>query len=227
MDVAGGDRDPFVMRNDVPACTIYGDNRIVWTNELGPFNIQVLYDQLPDDAVRYLVDYLTVAEAIYTYDAKADLQPPRNQGEDMPSPMYEVIQLNVNGQPHQTDPFAGWDYIYYQRILEVCRRLSQTPTLYEPQAGWVSAREVEYDYNLPMFPWDSEAAGLSFAELAGSGERRWVDSRNVAILWNILRTSPPSIQVAENDRYFQIAVEVPQITRDAPPAPAAPAPAGS
>ena len=44
-DILGGESD-FVARNAVPNCTIYGDNRVVWVNELGPFQVQVLEDRL-------------------------------------------------------------------------------------------------------------------------------------------------------------------------------------
>ena len=58
-EVVGGDREgTFLARNDIPLCTIYGDNRIVWLNELGgrggrgPVG-QELQDQQIKDYVSY------------------------------------------------------------------------------------------------------------------------------------------------------------------------------
>src|SRR5690606_5319485 len=57
-DVIGGD-DDFSARSAIPLCTIYGDNRVVWINELDGFNIEILYDRVSDDAVRSFIEYLT------------------------------------------------------------------------------------------------------------------------------------------------------------------------
>jgi hypothetical protein len=84
-DVAGSNTlDPFLMQNEIPFCTIYGDNRIVWTNELGDFKTEVLWDIINDDAIRGFVAELVTTEAIYTYrnppldarDFNATLPPP-------------------------------------------------------------------------------------------------------------------------------------------------------
>src|SRR5436309_12025193 len=68
-DIVGGESD-FQARNDVTNCTIYGDNRIVWTNTLGPSEIQVLEDRLPDVGINAFSQYLAVKERIYTYQAR-------------------------------------------------------------------------------------------------------------------------------------------------------------
>jgi hypothetical protein len=66
----------------------------------------------------------------------------------------------------------------------------------------------------------SGSSNLNLAELAASGERRWVTDRNVRVIWDILRTSPPSVQFNENELPYHVALEVPNVTRDSPPAPA-------
>ena len=223
MDVVGGPQDNFLARNEIPGCAVYGDNKVVWTNEVGPFNTQVLYDQVSDEAMRIFIEYLTVAERIYTYDAKADLQPPREN-----PPYVETIWLNVSGSQHKTDAFAGWEYTYYARILDVCRAISKAPVLYEPEAGWVSAHVTDYSAELPIIIWDAQASGLDIAALATSGERKWISDNNVRIIWEILRTSPMGTRFmqGEDQTPYLVALEVPSITRDSPPPPdsATPAP---
>jgi hypothetical protein len=213
-DVVGGDEDPFIARSEIPPCTIYGDNHIVWTNELGPFNVQVLEDRLPDDKIRDFVNFLALQQQIYKYAAKSDQQVGSSA-----APVVETLTLFVNNVNHVTDAFAGWDHNYYQGILDYCTNISSAPVLYVPSAAWVSAKVVDYDSNAVGIQWDADANGLKLADLAASGDRKWITDRNVGLIWNILRTSPPNTQFGEGDVRYDVALEVPNITRDAPAAP--------
>ena len=214
-DVLGGaaERD-FLAGNDLPLCTVYGDNRVVWTNDLGDFNVQVLWEQVSDQQIQNFVSYLTVVERIYTYDARLAQQPP---GEITPA--YEQLTLFVNDRQHVTDAFSDWEPEYFQRIVDVCKTISTAPILYEPTAGWVSVREVPYDTTRPSILWEGEAAGLRLADIAASSEPRWVTDNNVLILWNLIRTSSPIIQFQEGDAVYEVVLQIPGIHPDAPPAP--------
>ncbi len=214
-DVIGGSGSrEFLARNDLPLCTVYGDNRVVWLNDLGDFNVQVLWDKVTDEQIRNFVSYLTVVERIYTTEGQAAQQVP---GET--APVYEQLSLFVNGREHTTDAFAGWDDEYFMRLVETCRTISVTPVLYEPAEGWVSAREIPYDPNRASLLWDGTAAGLRLGELAASGEPRWVRGNNAAILWNLVHTSSPMIQFIEGEQAYEVVLEVPGIHPAAPPAP--------
>jgi hypothetical protein len=214
-DVVGGeDGDAFRARNEVPLCTIYGDNRIVWTNELSNFETQILWDQLSDQQIQDFVSYLTVVQRIYTYDAQADLQPPSTV-----KPVVETLTVFVNGRNHTTDSFSNWETDYFQTIVRTCKTVSMTPVLFEPQGAWVSAQVTDYNPNVPGLLWDGNAAGLRLADLASSGERRWITDQNLRILWNIIRTSSPLTLFNEDEVSYEVALEVPGIHRDAPPAP--------
>lgn len=212
-DVTGGTEDPFIVRSEVPPCTIYGDNHIVWVNDLGSFDTQVLEDHLADDKIRDFVNYLALQQQIYKYAAKADLQPASSV-----APVVESLTIFVNGVNHVTDGFAGWDHNYYQNILDFCTGLSAAPVLFAPTAAWVSAKVVDYDTNAVGIQWDGNASGLKLADLA-AGDRKWISDRNVGVIWNILHTSPPNTQFAEDDLHYIVALEVPNVTRDAPDAP--------
>lgn len=213
-EVSGGSRElDFQSRNDVAPCTVYGDNRVVWINDLGDFNTQVLYDQVSDDALRQFIDYVTLVDRIYSYPERASVQLPSQV-----APIYEQLSINVAGRAFVSDAFAGWPADYFRTVSERCSNISQAPVLFEPTAAWVSAQEVEFSFEYPAFPWDAAAAGLSLAELAANGERRWVTDNNVRILWNLVRTSPAGFRILEADKMLQIAVEVPRVTRYSPAA---------
>jgi hypothetical protein len=212
-DVTGGAQDPFAARNDIPPCTLYGDNRVVWTNDLGQYNTQVLEDRLTDDQIRTYVNYLALNEQLYSFKARAEL--PSN-----PSPVVERLTLFVNGVNHVTDAFSGWDTQVYLRILDNCRKISMRPVLVVPAAAYLSAQVEDYDPMAISIYWDSAANGLSLAELAVSGERKWLTGQTVTAIWNVLRGSPPSVQFTENEITYAVALEVPNLTAQSPAAPA-------
>src|SRR5690349_3352293 len=90
-EVVGGESD-FQTRNDLPNCTIYGDNHIVWVNELGPSQVQVLEDRLPDGVINSFVQYLAVNERLYTFEARLK----EIQAQADVNPVVETVSINVN-----------------------------------------------------------------------------------------------------------------------------------
>jgi hypothetical protein len=213
-DVTSGDTDPFLSLSEVPPCTVYGDNHVVWTNELGVNNVQILEDRVSDDKVREFINYVALTKQLYNYTAKADTIPLSGT-----KPVYETLSLFVNNVTHNTDAFGGWDYQYYQDIVLNCTRISSAPVLYAPTAAWLSARVVSFDSEAPRQPWDAKANNLSLKDLAASGQPKWITDRNVAVFWTMFLTSPKNMQFTEDDMQYNVAIQVPNITRDAPAAP--------
>lgn len=214
--VGGQDElDPLYVRNQIPACTIYGDNRIVWQIYAGNNTSQILEDRLTDQVINTFVEDLTVGYRIYTYEARSDRLPP---GET--SPVVEQLTINVNGQEHVTDALGDWEYQYYEDILARCQSLSETPVAFQPTGAWVSARQVEFSSDALSILWDGTAEGsVNFAELAANEERQWIEGNLVTILWDIVRNNPPSTVFEQDEGAFRVALEVPGVTRISPPAP--------
>jgi hypothetical protein len=218
-DVVGGSSaGTFMARNEIPLCTVYGDNHVVWLNQLSASETQVLYDQLTDETIRNFVTYLTFNEQFFDYEAGADVQPAGSV-----RPVVETLTLFVSGEMRQSDAYSGWkDGDYFNRVLTECSRISTAPVIYEPTAAWVSAQVIPADqpdsgaFNIS---WDGAANGLSLAELA-AGDRRWITDRNVRVLWNLIRNSPANLRFTEGDVQYFVAMEVPNVTRDAPQPPA-------
>src|SRR5690349_6799266 len=58
-EIVGGDNaDAFYMLNDIPACTIYGDGRVVWAIDgSGSGTREVLFDFIsPEDLAKFIVE---------------------------------------------------------------------------------------------------------------------------------------------------------------------------
>ncbi|MBZ0275677.1 MAG: hypothetical protein K8I60_06015 [Anaerolineae bacterium] len=214
-DVEGGDTARnFTSLSEIPLCTIYGDNRVVWTNDLGAFTTQVLWDKLTDDQMRVFISQLTINAEFFKYEARANLEPPSAE-----TPVVETLMLRVNGVERKSDSFSGWEPNYYENVLGMCAGVSRAPVLYAPDGAWVSAQTVPYDINAPLVMWDGNAAGLKLIDLAGIGQPTWISGGVLPYLWQVLHSSPPNLQFNENEVYYNIALQIPNVTRTSPPAP--------
>ncbi|GAB4511434.1 MAG: hypothetical protein OHK0046_09490 [Anaerolineae bacterium] len=213
-EVTGGsDADALYRLNEVPPCTIYGNGRVVWSVPREGAS-QILFDTLEDPTIRSFISDLTVEERIYTYGAEADLQLPSEE-----QPIVEQVTVFVNDRLHVTDSFSDWDPDFFVNMVERCQSLGDTPTIYEPTGAWIAAAAVPYQIGAPVISWDREATGLDLQALANSGTPVWSTDRIVAILWNVIHASTPDLQFADETGNYQIAVQVPGITVNAPPAP--------
>lgn len=215
-DVVGG--EPSLLRlNEVPECTIYGDNRIVWTDNQ-PNQVIVLFDFVEDITIYDFIQRMTVEFRVYTYEAIA--------GEGAPDPMtsspvVEQISVNVNDDLHTIDGFSNWESGYFRDVLTACRDLSRAPALFEPSGGWLSAERVAYDPDATVVLWSTEATGISLESLGIFEQKIWVNDPNlVRVLWSGVTNAPRSLlHYQAEGQYYAVAFEVPGVMRNAPAAP--------
>lgn len=217
VETVGGDNaQAFFRLNEVPLCTIYGDGRVVWTEESsGRSTPRVLFDYLTDDKIIEFALFLTVEGRFLTYTEEYPHQIPSSS-----VPVYEKMTLAINDFTHITDAFSNWPTGYFDSIITYCRTIGVTPRRFEPEGAWLSAQPVTYNPNLPSIIWDAAAAGFSFREVASTQEKRWIEGNLVTILWRALYDNSYDVQFDESGTVFQIALQVPGVTKDAPPAPA-------
>lgn len=213
-EIVGGQSD-FRALNAVPGCTIYGDNRVVWVNELGSFQIQVLEDRLSDSVIDTFVQYLAAQERIYTFEARLKTL----QAQADVNPVVEHVTLTVNAIEHEADSFGGWSADWFPRVLKACQTLSAAPVLVAPTSGWIYARSVPFSLAPPVAFWDAAKLGLSLSSVADGGAH-WITGAAASTLWNTLHSLPDNLIFEDGSTYYEVALQVPGVTRDAPPAPA-------
>lgn len=210
-DVVGGPQD-ITRMSEVPICTIYGDNRVVWVNELDAFHVEILYDFVDDVVIGDFIAYLTVQERIYTYDAHA-----AEQTSGGVEPVVETVTIIVNEQMHTADAFSGWDSEWFSRVARACKGISQSPILFEPSGAWLTAQTADYNISVPTVNWDGQS--LILADVATSGQPQWIDGAEMLTVWNYLNTLPSNLLFLQNNVFYQIALQVPGISRTSPPPP--------
>jgi hypothetical protein len=211
---AGDTPETAYIRNEVPPCTIYGDNRVVWTTTNIRTDDGVVFDVLPDETIRDFILRLLTEYNLYGYTSSP--QTPDASGE---APVVERLTLTINNETYVTDSFSGWDFNYFSDVLQDCRTLSSAPIAFEPQGAWVTVRNMGYNPSRPTLYWDAEANGLQLSELSASSSPQWMTGEPVNQLWELIRTGGIDILLQEEGSDYLVTVEVPNITRNAPPAP--------
>lgn len=215
-DITGGSLPELARMSETAPCTVYGDGRVLWVNELDAFNTEVLFDIVPEARIQQFIDYVAFDENFYAQDARAT-EPP--EGEI--APVIETITMDIGGRRHSADNYGGWDRGFYDRIVAACKSISNTPIRFEPTEAWLTVREVAMISDAPYVYWNpDEHEGLSLATLADHATQpQWVSGQTVTELWRLLHSLPYTTLYGEGERSFQIGMQVPGITRDSPARP--------
>lgn len=202
---------PADTANDIPMCTLWGDGRLVWVNVLSG-NTEVLEARVNDDQTRSFIE--TVIRTGF-YDWEDNIIPP-----DSDIHVLESITLNLYESSRTVQSYSGWSANGFEALREACAGLSEARALVVPTGGWMSAYEVEIESNAKVIPWP-RSAPFSLAELAASGTPRWIETPWAEFVWTNVTREGGNVQVREDDKAYVVSLQVPGISRDAPPAPAA------
>ncbi len=202
--------------SETTPCTVYGDGRVIWVNELDAFNSEVLFDIVSEEQIQAFINYVAFDENFYAQTAGA-ADSPMDEG----SPLVETIIMDVGGQRHIADNYGGWDSGFFERVLAACKFISSAPIRFEPTEAWLTVREVDAITDAPSVYWiPDEHGGLSLAALAdNSTQPQWVSGTGVTELWRMLHSLSYITLYGEGERFFQIGLQVPGVTRDSPARP--------
>lgn len=195
--------------NDIPICTLWGDGRLVWVNLLAGRS-EVLESRLTDDQIRSLIE--TVIRTGF-YDWENDIVPP---GTD--SPILQSLTLSLYESSRTVERYSPWPANGFESLRQTCTNLTETRALVVPTGGWMKAYEVEIDPTAKVIPWP-RTAPFTLEELASSGTPRWIESPWAEFVWTNITRELGVVQVREGGKAYLISLQVPGISRDAPPAP--------
>ncbi len=200
---------PAEVDNEIPPCTLWGDGRLVWVNQLEEGK-QILEARLSDEEIRTLMEKIIFSGF---YDWQSDYIVPNAS-----NPMIESITLNLYSEERTVARYSEWPVDAYNQALKNCREISQSPVLFEPQGGWLTAYEVPRVDGIGYWRWQTGDTGFSLAE-ATPDNPRWITDDLVKVVWETTITPAGRIRVLENDKAYELVLRIPGVSRDAPPAP--------
>lgn len=197
------------LAREIPACTVWGDGRAVWTNTLEDGN-EVREGRLNVEEMRQMIQ-----DVVFTgfYDWESDFLIP-----ELISPIIRSITLNLYQESRTVTRYSEWPVDGYNRILEFCKNASGTPAIYEPSGGWLSAYPIPRQDTAHYWRW-FESAGFSLSEIAEGGQPRWITGELLRWVWQHTILARSASLPLEGDQAYDLALRIPAITRDAPPPP--------
>ncbi len=202
-----------IAHNQLPLCTIFGNGHLVWVNPIPPNGEQVLEAQLDTPTIQSFADFAIRQQHFYSIpDYAANELPPNGQF------TTESISLNLNNAPHTVRNYNHWPGNEFQNMLDKCSHLTQQPVLYVPTGAWLDVFPVSGPDVDPPILWTS-AIPFHLADVAASGKPLWLSGSLLGTLWQTIHRTLSAVQWIENGKAYQIALEVPAISRDAPLAP--------
>lgn len=199
---------PARITNEIPLCTLWGDGRmVVVDNTVSPE--QALQTRLDDEAITaFIREVINVG----FYSWENDLLEPASL-----NPAKESITLNLYNEPRTIERYSAWPVDGFERLWSLCREVAGLVPLV-PVGGWLTATEVPRDTALPAANWIT-GAPFTLAELAQQTTPRWVESPLIdEFIWQLLR-STSNVQLLEADKAYEVALQVPGVSRDSLPAP--------
>lgn len=207
---------PAQLANEIPLCTVWGDGHIVWVNRFSennePVQTEILEARLSDEAVRGLIE-----DVIFTgfYDWESNFLIP-----DYSNPVIQSISLNLFSEERTVSRYTDWAVNGFARLLEACTQASDSPAQFLPEGVWLTAYEVPYNTQDSYWVWFSDLYGFSLGEVANGQPPRWVTGDLAKELFSRTVLAPGGSYALEDDKAYELAVQVPNITRDSPPPPA-------
>ena len=208
-EIATSESQAYII-NTIPPCTVWGDGRLVRLNYLGDTS-QVLEARLSDEQIRELVENM-IGLGFYSWED--DIIPL-----DTEDPTLQSISLNLFDNPKTVERYDNWPNNGFDQILGLCAGSSATTALVIPDGGWVTAYILDnFDNEGPLLDWP-RSAPFTLAELASSDEPRWVDGDFAQSLWLDVIRETGIVQLLENGVAYELAMEVPSISRTSQPAP--------
>lgn len=214
-EVAGQYADaPLQRANIVPACTVFGDGLVVYTQATSDGGEDVFTAITTREALTAFIE-ARLSAGLGDYTSRAGAVIPLDT-----APIYQNLTLNFNDQTLQSDSFSDWPDDFYAQSVADCIALgADNAAPFMPESAWVTAQFVEQDSRAPVVLWDADAANFSLITLAESQDRVWVSGDTVRALWAHSRVYPDNLQFVESEARLQVAVQVPNVTLSAPPAP--------
>lgn len=204
---------PISMMNRIPACTLYGDGYVVWVNLVPPGGEEIFEARLSDSTVRSFLDYMIREQRFFSIPDYAARQLP-------PVGKYEIdsVTLRINNETRTVRNYGSWPSDEYNTMVDKCTHLTSEPVTYLPSGAWMSVQPIAGSQE-PRLNW-AVTAGFRLGDVAATGKPMWVTGSVLVFLWDTLHRSQGVIQWIEDGKPYKIGLQVPGVSREAPPAPA-------
>lgn len=195
--------------NELFAAQVWGNGRIIWTTWTDDFQRQVWQGQLSEAELAALLQ--TVADKGFLR-MKARYAP-RETVMDGSTTRISIHLLESSQEVSEYVSGAPDGFHELVELLTSGAGVAGTP--YLPHSGQLTARELEAEAwleqtALPL--WDAAALGVDLQEAAGI----WLEGDALTHAWEAVNRNPAFPIVAQDGRYFELHLRLPELSVMAP-----------
>ena len=208
-DTAGGLVLPAYAENHIPAFRLYGDGRVVWTDQEGP-GMNVWQGHLPQEKIEDLLAWM----ADEGYFRMEEFYTVENPPTDLPT---QCIRVNLTDENKSVCEYFDGAPEAFDQIYGLLRNGAGATevTNYMPQAGWAMAEPMTWESGSEVVAWP-EALSPALPAMAGGV---WVDGRTLEFLWQNRLEQGPLMVFEELGQRYEVTLQIPSLMPRAPSPP--------
>jgi hypothetical protein len=201
----------MAVTNYIPEVQIWGDGRIVWVVQEDTGSRTVFKAQLSQDEIKELLEKIAAA-GFFGWE-------PRYGDFTVTDLADKCLQVNLeSGATAVCEYHKGAPQAFHELYNLITAGAGKRGSIYTPEIGYLTVRElgpaVQAGPVDTSLDWD--AAGLDLP-LDKVGEGLWIKGPALELSWQAVNTRPWLAMVKSGDRLYEIGLQIPGLSREAPP----------
>jgi hypothetical protein len=202
----------LAVTNYIPEAQIWGDGRIVWVVQEDTGSRSVFQAQLAPEEVSALLEQIAGAgffgwEARYGDFTVSDLAD-------------QCLQVNLeSGSTAVCEYYKGAPQAFHELYDFITSGAGKRGGIYTPETGYLTVNElgpaVQAGPIDTSVDWDAAGLELSLDEV---GDGVWIKGPALELAWQAVNARPWLPMVKNGDRLYEIGLQIPGLSREAPPA---------
>jgi hypothetical protein len=197
-------------RNYIPDVQVWGDGRILWSQTGSSGERRVREGHLSESELKGLLERVVDDGFFGWEDNYADYSVT-----DMPS---KCLSVELAGKTKSVcEYYKGAPEAFHALYDHIASGAGTTGADFVPEKAYLTAAPRTFSGPVqPDLHWPAASVGFSLSE-AVSG--KWVEGEAAELAWRVVNKNQWGHVVQDGDTYYQLVVQVPGVSQNAPPAP--------
>jgi hypothetical protein len=200
-------------QNYIPDAQVWGDGRMIWSQQSSGGGRRVLTAQLTTPQMQALLQRVVDAGFFGWKDEYADYSVT-----DMAS---QCLSVELTRQSKSVcEYYKGAPQAFHELYDYVVGGAGATGADYIPAKGYLTATPQTFSSQQKVQPdlnWPATSVGFSLSEAVNG---KWVEGEALKLTWRVVNTKLWGSVVQDGDKYYQLTLQIPEVSQNALPTPA-------
>jgi hypothetical protein len=196
--------------NYLPDAQVWGDGRILWAQTSNSGERRVLEARLTESEMKALFQRMMDDGFFGWQDNYADYTVT-----DMPS---KCLSVELTGKSKSVcEYYKGAPQAFHDLYAHIASGAGAAGADFVPEKAFLTAAPRTFSGPVqPDLHWPVDSLGFSLSEAVGG---KWVEGEAAELAWRVVNKNQWGHVVQDGDTYYQLVVQVPGVSQNAPPAP--------